>query len=96
MIELAGIFFLVSLSGALSPGPLTTLSITEGVRRGRWSGWWLSLGHAIVEAALVGAIAYGLGKWLTQPLVRAALGLMGGLSWPGWAGGFWLAPGGAN
>ena len=41
MFQLAGLFFVVSLSGALSPGPLTTLSITEGARRGRWAGWWL-------------------------------------------------------
>jgi threonine/homoserine/homoserine lactone efflux protein len=93
MFQLAGLFFLVSLSGVLSPGPLTTLSITEGARRGRWSGWWLSLGHAIAEALLVGAIAYGLGKWLTQPLVGMVIGLTGGafLAWMGWGllGGAW-------
>ncbi len=38
---LAAIFstsFLVSLTGALSPGPLTTLAVREGVRRGFWAG----------------------------------------------------------
>ncbi len=30
--------FLVSLTGALSPGPLTTLAVREGVRRGVWAG----------------------------------------------------------
>jgi threonine/homoserine/homoserine lactone efflux protein len=86
MFQLAGLFFVVSLSGALSPGPLTTLSITEGARRGRWAGWWLSLGHLIVEAALVFAIAYGLGTWLKQPLIGAIIGLVGGafLAWMGW------------
>jgi threonine/homoserine/homoserine lactone efflux protein len=86
MLQLAGLFFFVSLSGSLSPGPLTTLSITEGARRGRWSGWWLSLGHAIIEATLVFAIAYGLGMWLKQPLVGAVIGLAGGafLAWMGW------------
>lgn len=86
MLQIAGLFFFVSLSGALSPGPLTTMSITEGTRRGRWSGWWLSLGHAIVEAALVFAIAYGLGAWLKLPLVGTVIGLAGGafLAWMGW------------
>lgn len=86
MLELAGVFFIVSLSGALSPGPLTTLSIAEGARRGRWSGLWLSIGHAITEAALVFAIAYGLGVWLKQPVVGAIIALLGGvfLAWMGW------------
>jgi len=86
MLQLAALFFLVSLSGALSPGPLTTLAITEGVRRGRWSGWWLSLGHAVVEVALVFAVAYGLGTWLKHPVVGATVGLAGGafLAWMGW------------
>ncbi len=64
MFQLAGIFFIISLSGALSPGPLTTMAITEGTRRGRWSGWWLSLGHGLIEGSLVLAVAYGLGTWL--------------------------------
>jgi len=86
MLQLAGVFFFVSLSGALSPGPLTTMALTEGTRRGRWSGWWLSAGHAIIEAILVFAIAYGLGTWLKHPLVGAVIGLGGGifLAWMGW------------
>jgi threonine/homoserine/homoserine lactone efflux protein len=86
ILQLAGLFFIISLSGALAPGPLTTLSITEGARRGRWSGLWLSLGHALVEAGLVFAIAFGLGAWLKQPMVGAVIGLGGGafLLWMGW------------
>jgi threonine/homoserine/homoserine lactone efflux protein len=86
MLQLAGVFFVVSLSGALSPGPLTTMAITEGARRGRWSGWWLSVGHAIIEAALVAGVAYGLGTWLRHALVGALIGLGGGLflAWMGW------------
>ena len=86
MFQLAGMFFIISLSGALSPGPLTTMAITEGTRRGRWSGWWLSLGHGLVEGSLVLAVAYGLGTWLKHPLVGAVIGIGGGafLAWMGW------------
>lgn len=86
MLQFAALFFFVSLTGSLSPGPLTTLAITEGVRRGRWSGWWLSLGHAVIEAALVLAVVYGLGPWLKHPPVGAVIGLVGGgfLAWMGW------------
>ena len=79
-------FMLISLSGALSPGPLTALSISEGARAGRWSGTRLALGHGLVEIPLVFAIAYGLGAWLRQPLVGGLIGLIGAavLLWMGY------------
>jgi threonine/homoserine/homoserine lactone efflux protein len=72
-------FLLISLSGALSPGPLTVLAIGEGARTSRWAGVKLAAGHALVEIPLVMAIAYGLGVWLRQPLVSGLVGLIGGL-----------------
>ena len=64
MIELLGSFFIISLSGALSPGPLTTVAIAEGSRRGKWSGWWLSVGHGLAEGTYVAVIALIL--WLGE------------------------------
>ncbi len=77
---------LISLSGALSPGPLTALAISEGARVGRWAGTRLALGHALVEIPLVFAIAYGLGAWLKQPLVGGLIGIIGAavLLWMGY------------
>jgi threonine/homoserine/homoserine lactone efflux protein len=72
-------FSVLSLTGALSPGPLTTMAITEGARAGRWAGVRLALGHGLVEVPLVFAIAYGLGAWLQQPVVRGISGLVGAL-----------------
>jgi threonine/homoserine/homoserine lactone efflux protein len=78
--------FVISLTGAMSPGPLTTLAITEGVRRGRWAGWWISAGHGLVEGLLVVAIGLGLGSFLERPTVGAIIGIGGGvfLLWVGW------------
>lgn len=70
-------FMLISLSGALSPGPLTALAISEGMRAGRWAGVRLALGHGLVEIPLVFALAFGLGEWLRQPLVGGVIGLVG-------------------
>jgi threonine/homoserine/homoserine lactone efflux protein len=70
-------FMVLSLTGALSPGPLSTMAITEGARSGRWAGLRLALGHGLVEIPLVFAIAYGLGAWLSQPPVRGLMGLVG-------------------
>ncbi len=90
MLQLLGTFFLISLTGALSPGPLSTMAIAEGSRRGRWSGWWLSVGHGLVEAVYVVAIALllwqGRDTWLKQPLIAGLIALTGGvfLAWMGW------------
>jgi len=88
-MELAGIFLtslLVSLSGAMSPGPLSALAFTEGPRFGQWTGTRLAVGHGLVEGPLVLAIAFGLGYWLHKPVVGAVIGIFGGavLAWMGW------------
>lgn len=90
MIQLLGTFFVISLSGALSPGPLTTMAIAEGSRRGKWSGWWLSVGHGLVGGLYVAAIALllwlGRDAVLEQPTVAGLIALGGGgfLAWMGW------------
>ena len=79
---LAAIFstsFLVSLTGALSPGPLTTLAVREGVRRGFWAGPALALGHGTVELALVVALALGLNRVADEEWVAATVALAGGI-----------------
>lgn len=97
MIQLLGTFFVISLSGTLSPGPLTTMAIVEGSRRGKWSGWWLSVGHGLVEGVYVTGIALtlwlGREALLEQPTVTGVIALVGGgfLAWMGWnvAGAAW-------
>ena len=89
MIQLLTTFFVISLSGALAPGPLSTVAIAEGTRRGKWSGWWLSMGHGLVEGVYVAAIALvlwlGREALLEQPLVAGGIALVGGgfLAWMG-------------
>lgn len=73
-----GTSFVVSLSGALSPGPLTTLAVRESVRLGAWAGPALALGHAAIEALLVTALALGLSETLDDDAVTAAVALLGG------------------
>jgi len=81
MSELAAIFagsFVLALSGALMPGPLFTITITESARRGFVAGPLLMTGHAVLELALVTAILQGLGKFLELPVVLGVIGLIGG------------------
>jgi threonine/homoserine/homoserine lactone efflux protein len=82
MIALLAIFgssFLISLSGALMPGPLFTLSVRETLRRGFWVGPLLATGHALIELALVVALALGLSEFLAEGKGTAVIAMLGGL-----------------
>lgn len=88
MFSLWGIFvtsFVIGLSGALMPGPLLTVTISQAAGRGWLVGPLVVLGHGILELSLVIGIAYGLGQFLSQGTVIAAIGVAGGavLLWMG-------------
>lgn len=71
--------FLVALTGAMMPGPVLTATIGESTRRGFLAGPLITLGHGLLEIALLAAILAGLGAWLALPGVQATLGLVGGV-----------------
>ena len=70
--------FLIALSGALVPGPLFTLTVSESVRRGASTGPFIILGHAILEAVIVVLVLAGLSPFLSHNAVRHVIGLVGG------------------
>lgn len=78
--------FLVGLSGALMPGPLTTLTIEQASRLGSGAGLAVAAGHSLLELVTVVALALGLGSVLGQPAVAGGVGLVGALvlAWMGW------------
>jgi threonine/homoserine/homoserine lactone efflux protein len=71
--------FVISLSGALMPGPLFALSVRETLRRGFWVGPMVAAGHALIELVLVIGLALGLSKFLDEGLGTAVIALLGGL-----------------
>jgi threonine/homoserine/homoserine lactone efflux protein len=80
--SLAGIFissFIIAVSGALMPGPVLTVTISESARRGFWAGPLIILGHAILEIILLVLIVLGLADFLTRPRVIGVIGVSGGL-----------------
>ena len=90
MLSLWGIFitsFIIGLSGALMPGPVLTVTISQSATRGWIVGPLVVLGHGILELSLVVAIVYGLGQVLTHRPVIGAIGITGGivLLWMGWS-----------
>jgi threonine/homoserine/homoserine lactone efflux protein len=79
---LAAIFvtsFGVGFTGALMPGPLTTVAVRESIQRGFWAGPLLAAGHSLIELALVVGLALGLSRFLTEDSVKAGVGIAGGL-----------------
>lgn len=71
--------FIVALSGALMPGPLLAITISESARRGFWAGPRLMAGHAILELGLIAILVSGLRVFLEHELVEPIVGLAGGI-----------------
>ena len=71
--------FGVAIGPVVSPGPISTAVVTEGVRRGLRVGPLISTGHALVELLMVGALALGMGQVLKHPALAAGVGILGGL-----------------
>jgi threonine/homoserine/homoserine lactone efflux protein len=78
--------FIVGLSGAMAPGSLLVVVVTQTVQKGFWAGPVAVLGHAVMEVIMVGLLAFGLGQLLSYSAALGAIGLVGGLMlfWFGW------------
>jgi threonine/homoserine/homoserine lactone efflux protein len=77
--------FLVGLTGAMMPGPLLTVTISETARKGFRATPFLLLGHVLLELLLVLALLLGLSSLLSHSLFLMMIGLAGGtvLIWLG-------------
>ncbi|WP_456328056.1 LysE family transporter [Archaeoglobus sp.] len=70
---------LISSSGALAPGPLTTATLAVGAKRGWKGGFKVALGHLTVEFPLVIVIALGLYILFKNPTFIKISSLVGGI-----------------
>lgn len=70
--------FVIGLSGAMMPGPLLTVTISESMKRGFIAGPLIILGHGALELALIAALVAGLSVYLTSALVSSTIALLGG------------------
>jgi threonine/homoserine/homoserine lactone efflux protein len=86
LLGIAASAFVLGFSGAMMPGPLLTVTISESARRGFIAGPLIMIGHAILELALVLALAGGLSFFLTRSGVAQAIAVFGGvfLVYMGW------------
>ena len=69
---------ILSISGALAPGPLFFVTVSHGIKSGTKSGILFSIAHSLVEFSLVMLLALGLLSVANVPAVRLAVGVAGG------------------
>ncbi len=79
--------FVVALSGAVIPGPVLTVVISETVRRGFWAGPTIVLGHGLLELVTVAVVAAGV------QLLHPSDGLVAMISLAGVIALLWIARG---
>jgi threonine/homoserine/homoserine lactone efflux protein len=80
MITIFLLSFTVGLSGALLPGPVLTFTIYKSLKekKGYLSGFFIVLGHALLELTLLIALLLGASLLFQNLLFLVILGLIGG------------------
>jgi threonine/homoserine/homoserine lactone efflux protein len=71
--------FFVGLSGALAPGPMLTVTISDSMEKGARAGPLIVAGHIIAETGLIFLIFAGLGWLIGSSLASFIIGLVGGI-----------------
>ena len=77
LITIFATSFVIALSGALMPGPLLTITLSESARRGFIAGPLIVLGHGILELVLMLLLLAGLAPILKNDHVIGTVGLVG-------------------
>ncbi|MFQ6052280.1 MAG: LysE family transporter [Candidatus Hydrothermarchaeota archaeon] len=68
----------VSMSGVMMPGPVFAVTVAKGHKN--WnSGFFVALGHAIIETPLIILIYIGFAKFFTSNILKIIISLGGGL-----------------
>ena len=86
MLAITTIFvtsFVVAFSGAIMPGPLLSVTISESPRRGYMTGPLLIAGHGLLEAVLIIALMLGMAPILqrNEVFIGTAIGGSAILLW---------------
>ena len=67
----------ISLSGAMAPGPMFAVTLAKSYRS-PWAGTQISLGHAIIEVPLILLIYFGFARFFEAAMVQLVLSIVGG------------------
>ncbi len=72
--------FTVGLSGAIVPGPVFLVTVSETLRKGKIAGPLIVVGHLLLEALIMLAILKGVGATLGSRDAQIMIGYVGGLA----------------
>ncbi len=78
LLTIFGSSFVIALSGALMPGPVLTVTVSESARQGAKAGPLMIFGHGLLELALVLALLGGLAPFFSRDEVFIFVSLLGG------------------
>jgi len=78
IVDFVATVILVTVSGALAPGPLFFANISKGVELGARGGLIFAVAHTLVEFSLVMLLSFGLFV-INSELVRRVIGIAGGI-----------------
>jgi threonine/homoserine/homoserine lactone efflux protein len=77
-ILFVAVSFAVGLSGALVPGPMLTVTISDSMKKGFIAGPEVVLGHVIAEIVLMIVVLVGLGWLIGSQTASIIIGTVGG------------------
>ena len=77
---------MISLAGAISPGPIMVVTLAKGMEDPR-AGFKIALGHILIDTPMILLIYFGLGEFFQDSLLQFALSILGGsvFIWMGFA-----------
>ena len=79
LIQLGLISFGIGISGAVSPGPLTIVTIQQSIKNGFFVGPVMAIGHGVLEIFVVLLLALGLVNFAQDnQVVENIIGVVGG------------------
>lgn len=71
--------FIIALSGALVPGPLFTIAVSESARRGFIAGPMIIFGHGLLEISIIILLLLNAIPFLAGENSRNVISLLGGV-----------------
>lgn len=81
MDNLTGIFissFAIAFSGAVVPGPVLSVTISETMKRNFWAGPMIVVGHGLLEIALIALLVCGFADFINNASFTGIVGMLGG------------------
>lgn len=79
LLGIASLSFLAALSGAVVPGPVFALVVSESLRSGKIAGPLIALGHFLIEWFIIFMVFLGLGPLLETEGAKIVVSCVGGV-----------------